>query len=115
GFADEVITHPDRHAEIGDVADEPREVAALGEEEGDVEETEEPAPGHGPGARLRDELDERSARPEEGGVLRPVEHAESEDAFVEGDRAVEVGDLEANAAEPRLSGQPVARRREADG
>src|SRR5690606_14019799 len=56
----------------------------------------------------------RSARPEEGGALRPVEHAEPEDVLVEGDRAVEVGDLEADAAEARRGRQPVARRREAD-
>lgn len=117
GLTHQVVRHAGLHAGLREVPYEPCEVGAFGQEEGDVEEPEEPSPGDGPCPRPLDQFDQRSVvagGTEDGRTTGAAEHAEAEYALVEGERPREVGHLETHASEPRRGREPVARWCDAD-
>ena len=117
-LADQVVPHAGALAEGVQVRQETAERTAVGQEDGEVVETEPPARRHWPGVARLTELDDRrvvAVRAEDRSSRRLVDEAQPEDVPVVRERAVEIGDLKDDATETRRGRESKAGRSDAVG
>ena len=110
---DKVVRHACVLTNRRQVRDEPAERGAVGEKNREVIESDLPSTGNRAHSRLLMELDEHmvvTANPELGNVIPTLDNAQSDHTFIISDRAIEVGDLQANATDVRRVRESVSRR-----
>ncbi len=99
-----VIGHADLHTCLTEVCNERAEGRTIRQEHSEVIQPEQPAARHRPHASFLMELQQHRVapmRPEPRLPFHAIDHAEADDALVEGQRSLEIRNLQPHAPDPR--------------
>ncbi len=116
GLAHEVVRHPRVRADLPQVRQEPPQRRAVGKEDGEVVQPQQPAPGHRPHAGLLAQLQQRrvvAVRAQHRAAAVALQHAEAGHLAVVAQRPLQIRHLQHHPADVGLSGQPEALGRDA--